>query len=152
SVASVGTADPPPRLPLRAGASSGPVPRRRSRISSRAKEDRMHALRAPGRRALGLVSLSLLSVLALPLRADGQAGPDGIVILGLEPAPPHPHDPSPVPTWPPDLQNPFHQHQHRTNHDPRRASIAFGGVSPYIADKVWVGRRSVRMGGDHPVP
>lgn len=112
----------------------------------------MHALRAPGRRALGLVSLSLLSVLALPLRADGQAGPDGIVILGLEPAPPHPHDPSPVTTWPPDLQNPFHQHQHRTNHDPRRGSIAFGGVSPYIADKVWVGRRSVRMGGDHPVP
>ncbi|MBX9584157.1 MAG: hypothetical protein K2X87_27985 [Gemmataceae bacterium] len=71
--------------------------------------------------------------------------------------PPHSHAPSPVVTWS-DGHAPTatHQHQHRTDHDPRagvKVHSAAAGAQAYVANnpgQVWVGRDLVVVGGAHP--
>ena len=75
--------------------------------------------------------------------------------------PPHPHTGANVVTWlaPTHVNGDahdisVHQHQHRTNHDPRQGTMTFGGVEPYRTDDgsgngnwVWVGQNLISDGG-----
>ena len=91
-------------------------------------------------RSFSLVTLatSLVLIYGQPARGD------------LLVSPPHPHDGSPVTTWQ-DGHDPVatHEHQHRTAHDPRMGVKDHGGAGVYIANKVWVDRTAIRIGGNH---
>lgn len=78
----------------------------------------------------------------------------GVCRADLIPLPPHPHAPvPPVVTWDDGhVPIPTHQHQHRTGHDPRAGVFNHGGAGAYVANKVWVGRELIRVGGAHPFP
>lgn len=91
-----------------------------------------HTWRGGRVRSSGVVVCSAMFVLLVPNRAESD-----LILL-----PPHGHGASPETTWPgtPPAIDPLKQHQHRTGHDPKAGLHPHGGVGPYKANQVWVGR------------
>ena len=86
-------------------------------------------------------------VLAALISSAGLAAP---VLADVVTFTPHPHDPSPVTTFPAAGSTGADQHQHRTNHDPRAGTYSHVGAgNAYVATKVWNNRTQHAIADGH---